>query len=65
MGTQDMKMEVVFDTSSDWLVIEGQECSNCYGSKYDTATSTSAIILSSEIEDRYYGREIHLRGYRM
>jgi len=63
MGTQDMKMEVVFDTSSDWLVIEGQECGSCLGAKYDPTTSSAAITQSTEIIDRYYGKEIHLRGY--
>ena len=28
-------MNVVFDTGSDWLVIQGKDCSNCQGGKFD------------------------------
>ena len=29
------KMDMVYDTGSDWLVVEGATCSNCEGNKYD------------------------------
>ena len=28
-------MDVVYDTGSDWLVVEGATCSNCEGNTYD------------------------------
>ena len=34
MGKSKM-LDVVFDTGSDWLVIEGADCSNCGGDKYN------------------------------
>ena len=29
MGTHGQKLNVVFDTGSDWLVLEGHNCSDC------------------------------------
>lgn len=37
-------MDVVYDTGSDWLVIEGVECSQCEGNKYDTDDSTGTPV---------------------
>ena len=33
------KMDVVYDTGSDWLVMEDISCGNCEGNKYDIADS--------------------------
>ena len=33
-------MDVVYDTGSDWLVVEGSTCSNCEGNTYNTNDST-------------------------
>jgi len=33
------KMDIVYDTGSDWLVVEGSECSNCEGNTYDIEPS--------------------------
>ena len=29
------KMDVILDTASDWLLIEGASCTNCNGNTYD------------------------------
>ena len=29
------ELDVVYDTGSDWLVIESKTCSNCEGDRYD------------------------------
>ena len=34
MGRQSA-MDLVFDTGSDWLVVEGSQCVNCEGDRYD------------------------------
>ena len=34
-----MPLEVVYDTGSDWLVIESHTCRSCEGDKYNPATS--------------------------
>ena len=33
------KMDVVYDTASDWLIIEGADCENCEGNVYDISLS--------------------------
>lgn len=40
VGESDQEMKVIFDTGSDWLVIEGKDCENCKGAKYDPNTSS-------------------------
>ena len=37
-------MDVVYDTGSDWLVVEGHECVNCQGNVYDPADSSVSPI---------------------
>jgi hypothetical protein len=39
IGASGVKMEVLFDTGSDWLVIYSSKCKNCNGNKYDPKTS--------------------------
>ena len=34
IGSQGQKMEVVYDTGSDWLTIESSDCQNCGGDMY-------------------------------
>ena len=29
------KMDLIYDTASDWLMVEGASCENCEGNKYD------------------------------
>ena len=48
-------MEVVFDTGSDWLVIESSECSNCAGDTYDLSSSS---VVGNAISERRYGSAI-------
>lgn len=42
LGTEKTLLDVVFDNSSDWLVVEGVDCQNCEGQKYDPKTSTTS-----------------------
>ena len=35
MGENQERMEVVWDTGSDWLVIEGSDCPSCLRNTYD------------------------------
>jgi hypothetical protein len=53
---------VLFDTGSDWLLLEGRDCENCKGARYDPNTSSyfrELNVLSSSIE---YGSFIHVSG---
>ena len=45
-------LDVIFDTGSDWLVIESDECSNCEGNTYDTSRS---IKVGENFSTRIYG----------
>ena len=52
------KMDVVYDTGSDWLVVEGSDCTNCEGNTYDIGPSVDAgqaIAVSNEQSNRSYG----------
>ena len=56
-------MDVVYDTGSDWLVVEGSNCSNCEGNTYDTSTSQGTPKkVATEISERNYG-SASLTGY--
>jgi len=45
-------MDVVFDTGSDWLVIESHLCDSCEGNTYDTSESP---VIGTEESYRWYG----------
>ena len=40
MGIDEELMNVVFDTGSDWLAVEGKGCKNCLGNLYDGSKGT-------------------------
>lgn len=46
-------MDLVFDTGSDWLVVESQNCRNCEGNTYDASNSGTQI--GTELSERKYG----------
>ena len=57
------KLDVVYDTGSDWLVIDGAGCSSCEGDVYDPADSLgTATKLTSSKSERNYG-SASLTGY--
>ena len=54
------KMDVILDTASDWLIVEGSACKNCEGNVYDIGPSLddgSAVLVSKpgKILERSYG----------
>ena len=56
-------MDVVYDTGSDWLVIEGSDCGNCEGNKYNTADSEGTPTQTNASQtERNYG-SASLTGY--
>lgn len=52
MGTDLTKIDVVYDTGSDWLVIPDVTCLTCEGDYYDNTKSTP---VGTEQEKRTYG----------
>ena len=52
-------MNVLFDTGSDWLVIEDVNCETCEDNKYDAKQGEK---ISNELEERAYGN-VFFKGY--
>ena len=48
-------MDVVFDTGSDWLVVEGATCTNCQGNTYDPTWSADSVKVDQTTTKREYG----------
>ena len=55
MGSSSDKFDVIFDNASDWLTLEGGQCTSCYGDTYDNSKSTFAEQVNTEISQRQYG----------
>ena len=53
-------MDVVFDTGSDWLAIEGSKCETCDGNTYDG--DDSGVKVAHNISERTYG-SVRIEGY--
>ena len=61
VGSQGELIDVVFDTSSDWLAFEGSQCESCTGNTYNAAQSETAKQVSKEASERRYN-EIRVMG---
>ena len=62
----DTPMDVVYDTGSDWLVVEGMDCWNCEGNVYDPFDELSDLGRASRITEAWSTREYgsaYLEGY--
>lgn len=62
VGESDQEIKVLFDTGSDWLVVEGRDCENCLGARYDPNTSTYFETVSQVSHSIEYGSFFSLRG---
>lgn len=58
MGTQKEAMDVIFDTSSDWLAVEGLYCEACTGNVFNPAQSDTGKKVGTENSDRTYNEII-------
>lgn len=61
MGSNGTPMDVAFDTSSDWLALEGSECKTCTGDVFDAGLSTTSKQKTVRSAERRYN-EIVLTG---
>ena len=52
MGRTLKTVQVVFDTSSDWLAVEDTACGSCDGNKFD-ASQTGALIDTRRVQREY------------
>lgn len=39
-GTSSKGFDVIYDTGSDWVVVEGKNCTNCQGDVYEPETAS-------------------------
>ena len=54
-GSQFQELDLILDTGSDWLSIEGADCSNCLGSTYDSSESSTSRRMTRDVSKRTYG----------
>ena len=52
MGPSFKTVEVVFDTSSDWLAVEDSSCGSCLGNTFD-ASRTGKLVNTSKVIREY------------
>ena len=62
MGSQKDSVDVIFDTASDWLSVEGNLCTNCEGNTFSVTESSTADQVGSIISERSYGGT-NLKGF--
>lgn len=58
-GSQRSELDFVFDTGSDWVVVETSQCANCEkdpaNDVYDVSKSTTVKTVGTAISERAYG----------
>ena len=55
-------MKVIYDTGSDWLLIEGRGCESCAGALYDSNTSSYFSVINVRVYEKEYGSFVHVKG---
>lgn len=60
MGAAGDVLQVIYDTGSDWLTIEGDICTSCEGNKFDAGNS--GVQQTTTLSERQYG-SVYLKGY--
>ena len=60
MGMMNVMMDVVYDTGSDWLAVEGSLCLDCDGDTFDGAYS--GTLTNTTESERNYG-SASLKGF--
>ena len=62
VGESNMEMRLIYDTGSDIMLIEGRDCEDCLGNKYDHNTSSYHELDNPRRSFRKYGNLIHVEG---
>lgn len=55
VGSQKQALSLIFDTGSDWLVVEDQACTNCVSKRFNRSLSTTFQINSTASMQLKYG----------
>lgn len=63
MGSANQKMNVIWDTGSDWLVVDTDFCVDCLAPTYTTAASSTFVKQNTYVIQQSYG-SANLYGYR-
>mmetsp|Transcript_11215 Transcript_11215/g.15120 ORF Transcript_11215/g.15120 Transcript_11215/m.15120 type:complete len:110 (-) Transcript_11215:1150-1479(-) len=62
VGESNMELKLIYDTGSDMMLIEGRDCDDCLGNRYDPNTSSYYAIVNPRTTQRKYGNLIHVEG---
>ena len=62
IGESNQEVEVIYDTGSDWLVVEGRDCDDCLGGRYDPNTSSYFSENDFRLRELEYGSFVHVKG---
>ena len=62
LGESNMEMKLIYDTGSDLMLVEGRDCEDCLGNRYDPNTSSYFEYTSAKTNFRKYGNIIHVEG---
>ena len=55
MGSQEKVLDVIYETGSDWLVLDTDFCENCHDPVYDTTSSSDYRKVSNSLMSQEYG----------
>lgn len=55
VGTPYQQMEVVYDTGSDWLVVEAKNCTTCLNNTFDSILSSTDVRVDLDWVEHLYG----------
>lgn len=58
MGSELQTVNVVYDTGSDWLTVDTDQCSTCHQPVFDTNLSTSFVNTTTEHNLLYGSAEL-------
>jgi hypothetical protein len=62
IGTPAQELIMIYDTGSDWLVVESNLCQTCLNHTYDHSSSSTFAYDGTELEEHLYGSAA-LYGY--
>ena len=62
IGTPYQLVQLVYDTGSDWLVVEAKNCGNCLNHTYNEGLSSSHTRVDGDYIEHVYGSAT-LHGY--
>jgi Eukaryotic aspartyl protease len=62
IGSDKQSFELIFDTGSDWLVVEDLNCATCESKRFNKTTSTTFEVNSTATKALNYG-SASLKGY--